>query len=103
MFPRKEAFRKSELWPVRRGPCLKHQQRPDFVIQGGISLKILIPGARNPIRPQDPLPADERGVQQVLGPVAQCARQPGMLRNGKAHFGSLDQFFRDVAVENLPQ
>ena len=43
------------------------------------------------------------GIQQVVGPAAQGAAQPGAKRYGEACLGSLDQLGWHMAIEQLAQ
>src|SRR6266704_1568406 len=89
--------------PALFKPGLEDQNTPKVVLPIPRASQVLAPLISNRQSIEKPFGSQLFFVEQLFGPCAQRATQPGVDRYGKTHLGSLDQALRHILVEDLPQ
>src|SRR5439155_14585905 len=84
-------------------PALEHEHGPQPVFASAHPPKVRLPGSTDRLRVEITLLRQPPLVEQRFRPVAQRPPEPFANRHAKTHLRALDQFARDMSLEDLPE
>src|SRR5947209_15688023 len=87
----------------RFGPRLEHENRPEVLLPVSLAGEVRTPHLGDARLVEKTFLAKAALVEQALGPGAERAAKPLADRRAETHLRTVDQFARDVAVQQGAQ
>src|SRR5205085_12120144 len=84
-------------------PALEHEHGPQPVFASAHAPKVRFPSSPDRLRAEITLARQAPLIEQRFRPVAQRAPEPFADWHAKTHLRALDQFARDMPLEDLPE